>query len=103
MQRIQRRVAEFVLIRAQFTCFCMSVGELRPFCICVQKGESYMLFANEIVPGGERVEIMQITNLDGTPIAGDNWRHKLVGRVTLCWSAGDFHCRGAFLRDTSEL
>lgn len=55
-----------------------------------------MLFDNKIVPGGEWVEITQITNLDGIPIAEDNWRHKLIGRVTLCWIAGGFHCRGAF-------
>ena len=55
-----------------------------------------MLFDNEIVPGGEWVEITQITNLDGTPIAEDNWRRKLVGRVTLCWIAGGFYRRGAF-------
>ena len=31
-----------------------------------------------------------------TPIAEDNWHHKLIGRVTLYWIAGGFHRRGAF-------
>ena len=55
-----------------------------------------MLFDNEIVPGAEWVEILRITNLDGTPIAEDNWRRGLFGQVTLCWIAGGFHRRGAF-------
>ena len=57
-----------------------------------------MLFNNEIVSGGEWIEIVQITNLDGTPIAENNWRHELVERVTMCWITGGFHRRGAFFR-----
>ena len=55
-----------------------------------------MIFENKFVPGAEWVEIQQITDLDGTPLAENNWRHKLIGRVTLCWIAGGFRRRGAF-------
>ena len=57
-----------------------------------------MLFDNEIVPGGEWMDITQITNLDGTPLAENNWRNELIGHVTLCWIAGGFHRRGAFFK-----
>ena len=55
-----------------------------------------MIFDDEIVPGADWVEIVQITNLDGSPIAETNWRRNLFGMVTLCWIAGGFHRRGAF-------
>lgn len=55
-----------------------------------------MRFEGAPIPGGSWVEIVHITNKDGTPIAEDNWRRKLFGRVIFCWIAGGFRQRGAF-------
>lgn len=57
-----------------------------------------MNFEGRFVPGAEWVEIVHITNKDGSPLAEDNWRHKLFGRVTLCWIAGGLRKRGAFFK-----
>ncbi len=42
------------------------------------------------------VEIVNITHKDGTPLEQDNWRQKLIGRVTLCCLAGGFDCLTPF-------
>lgn len=57
-----------------------------------------MRFEGSPVPGGCWVEIVRITNKDGSPLAPDNWRKKLFGRVTMCWIAGGFRQRGAFFK-----
>lgn len=57
-----------------------------------------MLFDGRPVPGACWVEIVRITNKDGSELEPDNWRHKLFGRVTLCWIAGGFRQRGAFFK-----
>lgn len=57
-----------------------------------------MNFEGSFVPGAEWVEIVHITNKDGSPLAEDNWRQKLFGRVTLCWIAGGLRKRGAFFK-----
>lgn len=57
-----------------------------------------MLFEGRPVPGACWVEIVTITNKDGSPLEPDNWRKKLFGRVTLCWIAGGFRQRGAFFK-----
>lgn len=57
-----------------------------------------MLFEGRTVPGACWVEIVMITNKDGSPLEPDNWRKKLFGRVTLCWIAGGFRQRGAFFK-----
>ena len=57
-----------------------------------------MMFEGRPVPGACWVEIVRITNKDGSELEPDNWRHKLFGRVTLCWIAGGFRQRGAFFK-----
>ena len=57
-----------------------------------------MTFEGSPVPGACWVEIVRITNKDGSPLEPDNWRHKLFGRVTLCWIAGGFRKRGAYFK-----
>lgn len=57
-----------------------------------------MLFEGRPVPGACWVEIVRITNKDGSPLDEDNWRKKLFGRVTMCWIAGGFRQRGAFFK-----
>lgn len=48
------------------------------------------------VPGAEWVEIVHIREKDGSPLAPENWRHKLFGRISLCWIAGGLRKRGAY-------
>ena len=55
-----------------------------------------MRFEGMMVPGAEWVEIVHIRQKDGSPLAEDNWRHKLFGRITLCWISGGLRKRGAF-------
>lgn len=55
-------------------------------------------FGGDPVPGADWVEIVHVTEKDGAPLAEDNWRRGLFGRVTLCWIAGGFRCRGAFFK-----
>ena len=62
-----------------------------------------MMFEGAPVPGAEWVEIVHITNKDGSPLAEDNWRHKLFGRVTLCWIAGGLRKRGAFFKGRVQM
>lgn len=62
-----------------------------------------MRFEGYSVPGANWVEIVRITEKDGTPLAPDNWRNKLFGRVTLCWIAGGFQKRGAFFKGKLRL
>lgn len=57
-----------------------------------------MIFEGGPVPGADWVEIVRITNKDGSELAPDNWRRKLFGRITLCWIAGGFRRRGAFFK-----
>jgi len=57
-----------------------------------------MLFEGREIPGACWVEIVQITNKDGSPLAQDNWRRKLFGMITICWIAGGFQYRGAFFK-----
>lgn len=57
-----------------------------------------MRFEGMLVPGGNWVEIVKVTNKNGSPLEKSNWRHKLFGRVTLCWIAGGFQKRGAFFK-----
>lgn len=57
-----------------------------------------MRFQGMVVPGASLVEIVTITQKDGTPLEEDNWRRKLFGMVTLCWIAGGFRERGAFFK-----
>lgn len=52
-------------------------------------------FAGMLVPGSNWVEIVNIREKDGAPLAADNWRHKLFGQITRCWIAGGFRQRGA--------
>lgn len=57
-----------------------------------------MNFEGMTVPGAEWVEIVSIREKDGAPLAEDNWRHKLFGRISLCWIAGGLRERNAFFR-----
>ena len=38
------------------------------------------------------VQIVNITHKDGTPLEPDNWRQKLIGRVTMCCFVGGIGC-----------
>ena len=55
-----------------------------------------MNFGGRYVPGAEWVEIVGIREKDGSSLAPDNWRHKLIGRISLCWISGGLRKRGAF-------
>lgn len=57
-----------------------------------------MRFDGMMVPGAEWVEIVDIREKDGSPLAPENWRHKLFGRISLCWISGGLRERGAFFR-----
>ena len=57
-----------------------------------------MYFEGMMVPGAEWVEIVHIRQKDGSPLADDNWRHKLFGRIGLCWIGGGLRERNAFFR-----
>lgn len=57
-----------------------------------------MYFEGMMVPGAEWVEIVHIREKDGLPLAQENWRHKLVGCISLCWIAGGLRERIAFFR-----
>ena len=46
-----------------------------------------MHFHHQPVPGSF-VQIMDITNKDGTPLTADNWRRERIGLITMCWIAG---------------
>ena len=39
---------------------------------------------------GDWVEFVSITNKDGSELAEDNWRRKLVGKIRLCMLVGGF-------------
>lgn len=64
----------------------------------IRKGISAMNFEGLSVPGAEWVEIVSIRNKDGSPLADDNFRHKLFGRISLCWVAGGFRRRGLYFK-----
>jgi len=57
-----------------------------------------MNFEGHSVPGANWVEIVKITNKDGSELAPDNWRHKLFGQVSVCWIAGGLRHRGAYFK-----
>lgn len=62
-----------------------------------------MRFEGMGVPGVNWVEIVHIREKDGSPLAADNWRNKLFGRVTMCWIAGGLQKRGAFFKGKMRL
>lgn len=49
-----------------------------------------MLFEGSPVPAN-LVQIVNITQKDGSPLEPDNWRLKRIGLVTMCWIAGGFN------------
>lgn len=49
------------------------------------------------------VEIIDITNKDGTPLEPDNWRRERIGLVTMCWLAGGFHRPTPFFKGAIRL
>ena len=57
-----------------------------------------MKFNDITVPGACWIEIIEIRNKDQSPLSEDNWRHKLIGRVTLCWIAGGFKERALYFQ-----
>lgn len=57
-----------------------------------------MLFEGRPIPGANFVEIITITQKDGSPLEENNGRRHLFGMVTLCWVAGGLRERGAFFK-----
>lgn len=57
-----------------------------------------MYFEGMCVPGAEWVEVVHIREKDGSPLSPENWRHKLFGRISLCWIGGGLRERNAFFR-----
>lgn len=44
------------------------------------------------------VQIVNITQKDGSPLAPENWRIRRIGIVTMCWIAGGFNCLTPFFK-----
>jgi len=46
-----------------------------------------------VPPGTDLVEIVNITNFDGSELRWDNWRRELIGKKTTCYFTGGFRER----------
>lgn len=57
-----------------------------------------MVFDGKIVSGSSWVEILNIRHKDGSPLAPDDMRQRMLHMVTLCWIAGGLTERTAFFK-----
>ena len=53
---------------------------------------------NRLAVPANLVQIVNITQKDGSPLEPDNWRIKRIGIVTMCWIAGGLNCLTPFFR-----